>query len=114
MAKPGDSVNVLLGRINELEKRLKVAEKASEVKKIVSEITEELPKITVFAKDALSKKGEIVSGILSNVKEHRLHLSDIVKTLEDKETTITAKFNKLTITIDGEKTFSLNLLKKHD
>lgn len=100
MAKPGDSINELLGKIDELEKRLKVAEKASEVKK--------------FAKEALSKKGEIVSGILSNVKEHRLHLSDIVRTLEDKETTITARFNKLTITIDGEKTLSLNLLKKHD
>ncbi len=102
----------LLGKIDELEKRLKVAEKASEAKKIVSEITGELPKIRALAKEVLSKRGEIVSTVLSGVKGHRSQILDIVKLLEGKETTVKLKFNKLTITIDGEKSVSLNLLKK--
>ncbi len=102
----------LFGKIDELEKRLKVAEKASEAKKIVSEITGELPKIRALAKEVLSKRGEIVSTVLSGVKGHRSQILDIVKLLEGKETTVKLKFNKLTITIDGEKSVSLNLLKK--
>ncbi len=110
MAKAED----LLGKIDELETRLKVAEKASEAKKIVSEITGELPKIKALAKEALSKRGEIVSTVLSGVKGSRSQILDIVRMLEGKETTVKMKFNKLTITIDGEKSFSLNLLGKHD
>lgn len=105
-------VEDLLKTIDELEKRLKVAEKASEAKKIVSEITGEIPKLRAIAKEMLAKKGEIVSTVLSGVKEWKPQLSNIVKALEDRETTLKVKFDKLTITIDGEKLVSLSLLKK--
>jgi len=112
MAKVEDRVEDLLKMIDELEKRLKVAEKASEAKKIVSEITGEIPKLRAIAKEMLSKRGEIVSTVLSGVKECKPQLSNIIKALEDRETTLKVKFDKLTITIDGEKLISLSLLKK--
>ncbi|MDI6917243.1 MAG: hypothetical protein QMC80_05550 [Thermoplasmatales archaeon] len=112
MGKAEDTVEGLLKKIEDVERRLKVAEKASEAKKIVSEITGELPKLRAVAREIIAKKGEIVSTVLSGVKEWKPHLSNIVKSLEDRETTLKVKFDKLTITVDGEKSVSLSLLKK--
>jgi len=112
MVSVEDMIENLLKKIDDAEKRLNVAEKASEAKKIVSEITGEIPKLRAIAKEMIAKKGEIVSTVLSGMKECKPHLSNIVKALEDRETTLKVKFNKLTITVDGEKSISLSLLKK--
>lgn len=112
MVKVEDRIENLLKKIDDAEKRLNVAEKASEAKRIVSEIAGEIPKIRAIAKEMLAKKGEIVSTVLSGMKECKPQLSNLVKALEDRETTLKVKFNKLTITVDGEKSVSLSLLKK--
>ncbi|MBA3043529.1 MAG: hypothetical protein KKE04_04235 [Candidatus Thermoplasmatota archaeon] len=112
MVKVEDRIENLLKKIDDAEKRLNVAEKASEAKKIVSEIAGEITNMKAIAKELLSKKGEIVSTVLSGMKECKPQLSNLVKALEDRETTLKVKFNKLTITIDGEKSVSLSLLKK--
>ncbi|MDI6855168.1 MAG: hypothetical protein QMD21_00070 [Candidatus Thermoplasmatota archaeon] len=83
-----------------LEKLEGLVEKVPEARKLVAQLRERLPTF-----------GERTAKGIAAIREAMPKLGDIIKALENKETIIKCSFNKLNITIDGEKTFSITLLK---
>jgi archaellum component FlaC len=83
-----------------LERLEGLVEKIPEAKKLVALLKEQIPTF-----------GERVAKGICAIREALPKLENVVKALENKETVIKCSFNKLSITIDGEKTFSITLLK---
>ncbi len=111
MAKVEERVDELLSKIEEIEKKLKIAERIPEARKIVDEIREQIPSMREIVSTIGAARKEFLTKVLPEVKEALPKLSNLIKALEDKETVINLKFNKLNITIDGEKSLSITLLK---
>lgn len=101
----------LLSTLEELEKRLKIAEKLPEAKKIIGELREQIPRLRELACGVVTTGKELATRIVPGLKEALPKLPAIIKALEDRETTLRLKFNKLNIILDGEKEFSITLLK---
>lgn len=88
-------------RVEKVLERLEgLVEKIPEAKKLIAELRGQIPAV-----------GELVPKLVSAIKEAMPKFGNLIKALENKETVIKLSFNKLNITIDGEKTLSITLLK---
>ena len=93
----GKIIEKLFDRIEKIEK-MDLSEKSEEIKKILTDLKQ-------IGHSIFSEKSGFICSMMSNIGK-------TIEFLGERETEIAVRFNKLSITIDGEKALVISLSKK--